>query len=59
MVKTYQLSNDGSHGSSIKIIPLTTEKFTNKETCLKVEGNSEMAIKPQTILPDTHGMEVI
>lgn len=59
MVKTYQLSNDGSHGSSIKIIPITTEKVTNKETCLKVEGNSEMAIKPQTILPDTHGMQCI
>lgn len=58
MVKTYQLSKDGSHGSSIKIVPMTTEDVTNKETCLKVEGNEEMAIKPQTIIPDTHGMEV-
>lgn len=58
MVKTFQLGNDGPHGSSIKIAPITTETEMNKDTCLKVMGNSEMAIKPQTILPDTHEMEV-
>lgn len=58
MAKTYQLANDGPHGSSIKIVPVTTDTELNKATCLKVEGNAEMQFKPQTIVPDTTGMQV-
>lgn len=59
MVKTFQLSGDGSHGSSIKIAPITTEEEMNKESCFKIYGDEQMAIRPQTILPDTHGMQVL
>ncbi|XP_044577137.1 digestive cysteine proteinase 1 [Cotesia glomerata] len=59
MVKTFQLSGDGSHGSSIKIAPMTTEQELNKESCFKIYGDDQMAIQPQTILPDTSGMQCI
>lgn len=58
MVKTYQLSNEGSYGTSIKVAPITTESEMNQQTCLQVNGSSEMKIEPQTIVPDTTGMEV-
>ncbi|XP_058801571.1 digestive cysteine proteinase 1 [Phymastichus coffea] len=59
MVKTYQLSTQGPYGSSLKIAPLTTETQLNQDTCLQVNGTSEIKIKPQTIIPDTTGMECI
>lgn len=59
MVKTFQLSNEGNYGSSIKVAPVTTESVTNNEVCLQVNGTSDMKIQPQTIVPDTTGMEVI
>ncbi|XP_034942712.1 digestive cysteine proteinase 1 [Chelonus insularis] len=59
MVKTFQLGSNGRYGSSIKIAPITTESETNKLTCLKVDGDGEMQVKPQSILPDTHEMECI
>ena len=59
MVKTFQLSNEGSYGSSIKVAPVTTETKENDEVCLQVNGTSDMKIQPQTIIPDTTGMEVI
>ena len=58
MVKTYQLSSAGPYGSSIKIAPVTTESQINEQTCLQVNGTGEMKIQPQTIIPDTTGMEV-
>lgn len=58
MVKTYQLSSEGLYGTSLKIAPITTESDINQSTCLQVNGTSEMKIKPQTIIPDTTGMEV-
>ncbi|KAJ8681268.1 hypothetical protein QAD02_017055 [Eretmocerus hayati] len=59
MVKTYQLSNEGPYGSSLKIAPVTTEDDLNQQTCLQVNGTRDMKIRPQTILPDTTGMECI
>lgn len=59
MVKTYQLSHKGQYGASIKIAPVTTESVTNEDTCLQVNGTSNMKIHPQTILPDASEMEVI
>ncbi|XP_033231685.1 digestive cysteine proteinase 1 [Belonocnema kinseyi] len=59
MVKTFQLSNEGSYGSSIKVAPVTTENKENDEVCLQVNGTSDMKIQPQTIIPDTTGMECI
>ncbi|XP_066590345.1 digestive cysteine proteinase 1 [Prorops nasuta] len=59
MVKTFQLSKEGVFGTSIKVAPITTETETNKLTCLQVNGSLSSVIKPQTILPDTTGMECI
>lgn len=58
MVKTYQLSKDGEYGSSIKVAPVTTEEVLNEDTCLQVNGTSNMAIQPQSILPDISLFEV-
>lgn len=58
MVKTFQLSAEGNYGSSIKVAPVTTETSTNDEMCLQVNGTRDMKIQPQTIIPDTTGMEV-
>lgn len=58
MVKTFQLSNRGKYGSSIKVAPITTDTITNVDTCLEVNGTSDMKIQPQSIVPDTSGMEV-
>ncbi|XP_018328843.1 digestive cysteine proteinase 1 [Agrilus planipennis] len=59
MVKTYQLGNFGDHGSSIKLAPVTTEKEQNVLTCLQVNGTSDIAIEPQTVLPSLVGFECI
>ncbi|XP_031843430.1 C1 family peptidase 26-29-p isoform X2 [Nomia melanderi] len=59
MVKTFQLSRKGSYGQSIKIAPITTETAMNEETCLEINGTMEVKIQPQTIIPDTTGMECI
>lgn len=59
MVKTFQLSAEGNYGSSIKVAPVTTETSTNDEMCLQVNGTRDMKIQPQTIIPDTTGMECI
>lgn len=59
MVATLQLAHKGSYGVSIKIAPITTETVTNENTCLQVNGTSDLKILPQAILPDTTGMECI
>ncbi|KAI4482319.1 hypothetical protein M0804_008870 [Polistes exclamans] len=59
IVKTFQLSGEGSYGASIKIAPVTTESVMNEETCLQVNGSSNFKIHPQSIIPDTTGMECI
>ena len=59
MVKTFQLSHKGLYGSSIKIAPITTETISNQETCLEVNGTTELKIQPQAIVPDATGMECI
>ena len=58
MVKTFQLSNEGFYGTSKKVAPVTTEISINDEKCLQVNGTSDMKIQPQSIIPDTTGMEV-
>lgn len=58
VVKTFQLASKGLYGTSIKVAPITTESITNEETCLQVNGSSDFKIHPQSIIPDTTGMEV-
>nr|CAD7196992.1 unnamed protein product [Timema douglasi] len=58
MVKTYQLSNYGSkYGSTVKVVPVTTETELNKDTCLRINGSSSDPVSVQSILPDTTGFE--
>ncbi|XP_015112231.1 digestive cysteine proteinase 1 [Diachasma alloeum] len=59
MVKTFQLSNQGPHGTMLKLAPVTTDTELNAEKCMKVEGDSNGPVAIQTIVPDTHGMECI
>lgn len=59
MVKTFQLSNQGPHGTMLKLAPVTTEAEMNVEKCMKVEGDSSGPVGIQSIVPDTHGMECI
>lgn len=51
-MKTYQLSRQGTYGTSLKIAPVTTDEKANEITCLQVNGTSENRIQPQAILPD-------
>lgn len=59
MVKTYQLTGQGDFGVSLKIAPVTTDSFTNKDTCLQVNGTSENRIEVQGILPDAKNFSLI
>lgn len=59
MSKTYQLSNKGSFGASLKIVPITTETQTNTIKCLEVNGTKEFHISPQSSLPDLTDFKVI
>lgn len=58
MVKTYQLSDKGSFGSSLKIVPVTTETETNTLKCLEVNGTDTFHISPQSALPDLTDFKV-
>lgn len=58
-VKTYQLSHDGTYGTSLKIAPVTTDETPNKVTCLQVNGTSDFSIEPQAILPDCKNFQLI
>ncbi|XP_050527447.1 digestive cysteine proteinase 1 [Daktulosphaira vitifoliae] len=52
MAKTYQLQRKGDNGSSLKIVPVTTETEINSVKCLQVNGSKEMHITPQQSVPD-------
>jgi len=58
MAKTYQLSNKGAFGASLKIVPVTTETETNTLKCLEVNGTDELHILPQPTLPDLSDFKV-
>lgn len=58
MVKTYQISDQGKYGTSLKLAPMTTEDQLNVETCFKVDGTIEDKIQAQAILPDLTGFQV-
>lgn len=58
MAKTYQLSNKGSFGASLKIVPVTTETETNSLKCLELNGTDQFHISPQSTLPDLSNFKV-
>ncbi|XP_055296753.1 uncharacterized protein LOC129565667 [Sitodiplosis mosellana] len=51
-VKTYQLSQSRVHGTSLKVVAVTTDQEPNRITCLQVNGTEHRQIKYQPILPD-------
>jgi hypothetical protein len=51
MVKTYQLTSEGKYGASLKVAPVSTKDYFNKDTCLQVNGTEDNKIKVQTVLP--------
>lgn len=60
MVKTYQLQKTGEYGQLLKIVPLTTESVINVNTCLQLNGSSEIGvIKPQSVIPDLTNFKVL
>lgn len=59
MVKTYQLSNEGDFGTSLKIAPVSTDDVQNKNTCLQVNGTADYHIPIQSILPDVTAFSLL
>lgn len=53
------MSREGEYGTSLKIAPVTTDDVPNKITCLQVNGTSDNAIRPQSILPDCHEFQLV
>lgn len=58
-VKTYQLSREGSYGTSLKVAPVTTDDVPNKITCLQVNGTQDQKVDPQSILPDCSNFTLV
>ena len=46
------VSNDGQYGTQYKIVPETTQNFTNRVTCFKIPGMQGAAVMPQGVLPN-------
>ena len=42
----------GDYGTMFKIVPYTTQKFTNKITCFKVPGSKDAKVTAQGVLPN-------
>lgn len=59
MVKTYQLVHENQFGTSLKVAPISTNEFMNKETCLQVNGSSEYKITVQSILPNVRNFSLL
>lgn len=59
MVQTYQLSGQGQYGTSLKVAPMTTEVELNTIKCFRVDGSQEQKIKPQSVLPDLSGFQLV
>jgi len=59
MVKTFQRGDLLSHGTSVKIVPMTNEVVVNKIDCFQVDGDQDNAVSAQTILPDISSFQLI
>ncbi|KAI5726388.1 hypothetical protein M8J76_001767 [Diaphorina citri] len=59
MVKTYQLSKNGTNGLSLKVAPMTTETELNKISCFHAYGIPDATIEPQSVLPDVSDFKYI
>jgi len=52
MSTVISVSTDGQFGTQYKIVPETTQNFTNRITCFKIPGMQGAAVMPQGVLPD-------
>lgn len=59
MVKTYQLAKEYTHGTALKIAPITNEKVENEPTCLQVNGTEGNTVSIQSILPNVKNFSLI
>jgi len=59
MVKTFQRGDLQSHGTSVKIVPMTNEVVVNKIDCFQVDGDQDNSVSAQSILPDISTFELI
>jgi len=59
MVRTFQRGDLKSHGTSVKIIPMTNEVVVNKIDCFQVDGDEDNAVTAQTILPDISSFQLL
>ena len=58
-MKTYQLVHENTFGTSLKIAPISTNDYMNKQTCLQVNGSSEYRIQVQSILPNVKNFTLV
>lgn len=48
-----------SHGTLLKVAPITNDKVENKATCLQVNGTSDNQVTIQSILPNTKNFSLV
>jgi hypothetical protein len=58
MEKTYQLANEGPHGTAKKIAPMTTETVKNQLNCFQTSGSADEPVTVQGVLPDISSFKV-
>ena len=58
MSTVISVSTDGQFGTTYKIIPETTQNFTNRVTCFKIPGMQGAAVMPQGVLPNISNYKV-
>jgi hypothetical protein len=59
MVKTYQLVHENQFGTSLKIAPISTNEYMNKQTCLQVNGTEDYHIGVQSMLPNVKNFTLL
>ena len=50
--KHINLQHDGQSGTMYKIVPMTTNNFTNQITCFKVPGVPDSPVVAQGVVPN-------
>jgi hypothetical protein len=58
LVKNMARGDMYQYGASFKVAYMTNYQVTNQLSCFQNNGSSDMTIAPQTIFPDTTGMQV-
>jgi len=59
MTKVFARGDIGQFGTTYKLVPMTNEVVVNEINCFQVDGSKDMAILPQSMLPDISDFEMI